>query len=85
MREHPPPRHAVIETEFADLIDGPLAHILSGRFGAKSAGVLCAAIAHDLLRVAGVIRQPDPGQRLARWRSDLASAGHHNGAGARSR
>ena len=29
--------HAVIETVFADLIDGPLAHLPSGRFGANSA------------------------------------------------
>jgi hypothetical protein len=48
-------RHAVIETLFADLIDGPLAHIPSGRFGANSAWVLCAAIAHNLLRAAGVL------------------------------
>jgi hypothetical protein len=32
---------AIIETVFADLIDGPLAH-LPGRFGANSAWVLCA-------------------------------------------
>src|SRR4051812_39263728 len=43
-------QHAIIETVFADLIDGPLAHIPSGRFGANSAWVLCAAIAHNLLR-----------------------------------
>ncbi len=36
-------QHAIIETVFADLIDGPLAHIPSGRFGANSAGILCAA------------------------------------------
>jgi hypothetical protein len=48
-------RHAIIETVFADLIDGPLAHIPSGRFGANSAWVLCAAIAHNLLRAAGVL------------------------------
>ena len=30
-------QHAIIETVFADLIDGPLAHIPSGRFGANSA------------------------------------------------
>ena len=35
-------RHAIIETVFADLIDGPLAHMPSGRFGANSAWVLCA-------------------------------------------
>ncbi len=48
-------RHAIIETVFADLIDGPLAHIPSGRFGANSAWILCAAIAHNLLRAAGIL------------------------------
>ncbi len=48
-------QHAIIETVFADLIDGPLAHIPSGRFGANSAWVLCAAIAHNLLRATGVL------------------------------
>jgi hypothetical protein len=47
-------RHVIIETVFSDLIDGPLAHIPSGRFGANSAWVLCAAIAHNLVRAAGV-------------------------------
>ncbi|MGO9044582.1 MAG: IS1380 family transposase, partial [Mycobacterium sp.] len=48
-------RHAVIETVFADLIDGPLAHVPSGFFGANSAWLLCAAIAHNLLHAAGVL------------------------------
>jgi hypothetical protein len=48
-------QHAVIETVFADLIDGPLAHLPSGRFGANSAWILCAAIAHNLLRAAGIL------------------------------
>lgn len=48
-------QHAIIETVFSDLIDGPLAHIPSGRFGANSAWVLCAAIAHNLLRATGVL------------------------------
>jgi hypothetical protein len=48
-------RHAIIETVFADLIDGPLAHLPSGRFGANSAWVLCTAIAHNLLRAAGAL------------------------------
>ncbi len=48
-------QHAIIETVFADLIDGPLAHMPSGRFGANSAWILCAAIAHNLLRAAGVL------------------------------
>ena len=53
-------QHAIIETVFADLIDGPLAHIPSGRFGANSAWVLCAAIAHNLLRAAGVLAGDTP-------------------------
>ena len=48
-------RHAIIETVFADLIDGPLAHLPSGRFGANSAWALCAAITHNLLRAAGTL------------------------------
>ena len=48
-------RHAIIETVFADLIDGPLAHMPSGRFGANSAWILCAGIAHNLLRAAGLL------------------------------
>ena len=48
-------QHAIIETVFADLIDGPLAHLASGRFGANSAWVWCAAIAHNLLHAAGVL------------------------------
>ena len=48
-------RHAIIETVFSDLIDGPLAHMPSGGFGANSAWILCAAIAHNLLRAVGVL------------------------------
>jgi Transposase DDE domain group 1 len=48
-------RHAIIETVFADLIDGPLAHLPSGHFGANSAWVLCAALAHNLLHAAGTL------------------------------
>ena len=48
-------QHAIIESVFADLIDGPLAHLPSGRFGANSAWVLCAAIAYNLLRAAGTL------------------------------
>ncbi|HEY6576126.1 MAG TPA: IS1380 family transposase [Mycobacterium sp.] len=47
--------HAIIETVFSDLIDGPMAHMPSGRFGANSAWVLCAAITHNLLRAAGIL------------------------------
>jgi Transposase DDE domain group 1 len=48
-------KHAVIETVFADLIAGPLAHIPSGRFGANYAWTVCAAIAHNLLRATGIL------------------------------
>ena len=48
-------RHAIIETVFADLIDGPLAHLPSSRFSANSAWAICAAITHNLLRAAGTL------------------------------
>jgi hypothetical protein len=48
-------RHAIIETVFADLIDGPLAHLPSGRFAANSAWAICAGITHNLLRAAGTL------------------------------
>ena len=48
-------KHAIVETVFADLIDGPLAHLPSGRFGANSAWVLLAAIAHNLLRAGATL------------------------------
>lgn len=46
-------QHAIIETTFADLIDGPLAHLPSGHFDANAAWAVCAAICHNLLRAAG--------------------------------
>ena len=51
-------RHAIIETVFADLIDGPLAHLPSGRFPANSAWAICAGITHNLLRAAGTLAGP---------------------------
>jgi hypothetical protein len=51
-------RHAIVETVFADLIDGPLAHLPSGRFNANSAWALCAMITHNLLRAAGTLTSP---------------------------
>jgi hypothetical protein len=48
-------RHAIIETVFADLIDGPLAHLPSGQFAANAAWAICAAICHNLLRAAGTL------------------------------
>ncbi len=51
-------RHAIIETVFADLIDGPLAHLPSGKFAANSAWAICAGITHNLLRAAGTLAGP---------------------------
>ncbi|MGH3578627.1 MAG: IS1380 family transposase, partial [Mycobacterium sp.] len=48
-------RHAIVETTFADLIDGPLARIPSGLFAANCAWLACAAITHNLLRAAGTL------------------------------
>jgi hypothetical protein len=45
--------HAQVEQVFADLADGPLAHLPSGSFPANAAWLACAAIAHNLLRAAG--------------------------------
>jgi hypothetical protein len=47
--------HAVVEQVFADLIDGPLAHLPSGRFTANAAWLTCAGIAHNLLRAAACL------------------------------
>lgn len=51
-------QHAIVETAFADLIDGPLAHLPSGSFPANHAWAICAAITHNLLRAAGSITSP---------------------------
>jgi DDE family transposase len=48
-------RHAIIETTFADLIDGPLARIPSGLFAANCAWLSCAVIAHNLLHATGTL------------------------------
>ena len=67
-------RHAIIETVFADLIDGPLAHLPSGHFGANSAWTLCAAIAHNLLHATGILAErPHTRARGATLRRQLIS------------
>jgi Transposase DDE domain group 1 len=48
-------RHAIVETVFADLIDGPLAHMPSARFASNGAWAICAMITHNLLRAAGTL------------------------------
>jgi hypothetical protein len=47
--------HAIVEHVIADLIDGPLAHLPSGRFAANAAWLTLAAIAHNLTRAAGCL------------------------------
>jgi hypothetical protein len=47
--------HAVIEQLLADLNDGPLAHLPSGKFSANAAWLAIAAISHNLLRAAGTL------------------------------
>ena len=48
-------QHAIIETVWADLIDGPWAHQPSGLFPANAAWAILAAITHNLLRAAGTL------------------------------
>ena len=47
--------HAIVEQVFADLYDGPLAHLPSGRFNANAAWLSIAAMAQNLLRAAGAL------------------------------
>jgi Transposase DDE domain group 1 len=47
--------HAIIEQVIAELKNGPLAHLPSGRFAANAAWLVCAAISHNLTRAAGAL------------------------------
>ena len=47
--------HAIIEQVIADLKNGPLAHLPSGRFAANAAWLVLAAIAFNLTRAAGAL------------------------------
>src|SRR3954468_18951142 len=47
--------HAIVEQVIADLKNGPLAHMPSGRFAANSAWTVLAAIAFNLTRAAGAL------------------------------
>jgi Transposase DDE domain group 1 len=47
--------HAVIEQVFADLIDGPLAHLPSAQFTANAAWLQLAVTAHALTRALGTL------------------------------
>ena len=54
--------HAVVEQLLADLNDGPLAHLPSGKFSANAAWLAVAAMAHNLLRAGRHPRRPPPRQ-----------------------
>ena len=56
--------HAIIEQVLADLCDGPLAHLPSGKFSANAAWLSIAAMTHNLLRAAGTLA----GRALAKAR-----------------
>lgn len=55
--------HALIEQVIAELKDGPLAHLPSGKYAANAAWVAHAVIAFNLARAAAVAS----GQARARW------------------
>ena len=57
--------HAIVEQVIAELKDGPLAHLPSGRYTANAAWVAIAVIAFNLARAATVAA----GQHRARWAS----------------
>ena len=50
--------HAIIEKVFADLLDGPLAHLPSAHFNANAAWLQLAATAHALTRALGALASP---------------------------
>jgi hypothetical protein len=57
--------HAVVEQVIAELKDGPLAHLPSGKYAANAAWVACAAIAFNIARAAAVAAD----LAKARWAS----------------
>jgi hypothetical protein len=64
--------HAAIELLLADLNDGPLAHLPSGKFSANAAWLAIAAMTHNLVRAAGVLAsRHHAGARAATVRRDL--------------
>jgi hypothetical protein len=64
--------HAIVEQVFADLYDGPLAHLPSGSFNANAAWTVIAAMAQNLLRAAGTLAGPLHAKaRAATIRRDL--------------
>lgn len=64
--------HAIVEQVIADLKHGALAHLPSGVFTANAAWLVCAAMAFNLTRAAGVIASTRHGRaRAATIRAQL--------------
>ncbi len=57
--------HAIVEQVIAELKDGPLAHLPSGKYTANAAWLACAVIAFNIARTAAVAA----GLAKARWAS----------------
>ncbi len=57
--------HAIVEQAIAELRDGPLAHLPSGKYAANAAWLAHAVIAFNLARAAGVAASPRHAR--ARW------------------
>ena len=57
--------HAIVEQVIAELKDGPLAHLPSGKYAANAAWLAHAVIAFNLARAAGVAASPQHAR--ARW------------------
>lgn len=55
--------HALVEQVIAELKDGPLAHLPSGKYAANAAWVSCAVIAFNIARATAVAAS----MRTARW------------------
>ncbi len=55
--------HALVEQVIAELKNGPLAHLPSGRYAANAAWVACAVIAFNIARATAVAAA----MRTARW------------------
>ena len=66
--------HAIVEQVIADLYAGALAHMPSGVFTANAAWLVIAAMAHNLLRAAGILAgRPWAKARTATIRRDLVT------------
>ena len=63
--------HAIVEQVIAELKDGPLAHLPSGRYAANAAWLACAAIAFNLARAAGAVAARHATARWATLRTQL--------------